>query len=121
MADPVDLDALERLLAAATPGESEVRTPNDVWVGVILIAHYYGDACPGLRPGEGLANAKAGSALRNAAPSLLAEVRRLRAVEEMAKRMPPRHTEHPPRLEPTCFACNLGFVLTGLRQRGGGA
>jgi hypothetical protein len=79
----MDVDAIEALLAKATPGPWRASTDraDDVYISdaadVVGIANmHYCDDCDGAT-----ANAKAIVALINAAPTLLTELRRLREVE----------------------------------------
>ena len=83
--DQVDLDDLDRKIAAATPGPLCVQVHADNLVSLIavergVVASYArwrnGDAGP---QGAAEADAMATAALRNAAPALIAELRAARA------------------------------------------
>jgi hypothetical protein len=87
-----DIEKLETLRAAATPGEwREVR--GEIW-GEELFAQYAvvaptNDCACRFEHG----NASWLTAIHNAAPALIAEVRRLRAIEAAARRIEDEHFE----------------------------
>lgn len=82
MADPLDLDALDRLLAAATIPPWRTLTDGDGNTAIVQTAHLTRDVWQIPRSDEDL---EAIVALRNAAPQMLSELRALRRVAEAAK------------------------------------
>lgn len=86
---PVDLDRLEALLGAATPGEWQAcgcRKCGLVWAppDSLLFTGGGGEDCPSLSGEQTANNRDLIVALRNAAPALLAELRAAR--EELESR-----------------------------------
>lgn len=90
---PADLDALERALASATPGPWEATPTRHEHDGHVLTFSHEAAIHPPLGESGPVAvvhqgehdNAAAIVALRNAAPSLLAELRALRAAAAAAR------------------------------------
>ena len=82
----IDIDKLETLRAAATPGEWR-EVEGEIWgeepfAKYEVVAPTTDDSCEFRR-----GNAAWLTAIHNAAPALLAEVRRLRAIEAAARKL----------------------------------
>ena len=75
-----DIEKLERLLAEATPGEWSVSTSPDYFRGgaTVIRANNALVVCPITKTPHGLANAEVIALLRNLAPPLIADWKRMR-------------------------------------------